>query len=122
MTMIQILTLIREIATNMDKIGIYVVLLPFVIFSAYIIYKENRPEYDKRIINTGTVIKSGCVTHKYKGNNKYDCSAKILMEDGSEVLKVLKLGVIEGDVLPYVCKTSYHITGDTERCYFKRKL
>ncbi len=81
-------------------------LIFIIAYSGYQIHLDNsRPE--AIIVDTGTVIKSGCVYHGGK-NAWTDCRADInFKKDGIKRLS-LSFSVLEGDTIDFMVREEYH--------------
>ena len=69
-------------------------------------YLEDRPQHQFNIVDTATVIESGCTNGSYKGNITYDCSVFIEWDSGSLERIIVKYGLLTNDRLTKYCGTA----------------
>lgn len=93
----------------MKNLDVYVVVVLVIIVvgifgtAGYIIINEDNPEYQMKLVETGTVISAGCVNGTYKSHITYDCSIDIEWAGGIIERLIINSGVLPGDKIGKFC-------------------
>ena len=82
-----------------------------------VVILEQQPQYKDRVVDSGVVVQSGCVTGWYKSYKTYDCSTELLMEKEGRVRVILDVGVLPDDPIDKYCGKRLNMK---YRCIYSR--